>query len=249
MVPEGEGEPETAISSRVPLTPRPSPKGRGEKQSRDAHHDFSYPSPCPGRCGRAGLLVRAAAQPPQPLLAYVFPAGGQRGKTIEATVSGTNLQGAVGVHLSGQGVAANVLKVEKPDTLRISVTIAADAALGERDLRVWTPGGISNRYRFMIGDLAELNEVEPNNSPAQPAMPAVAARAGERPDPGRRSGLFPLCGQGRTDAGLALQGRLALAVHRRRRSRLAGRLPDPLRRRRPGAGATWMISTWGPIPC
>jgi hypothetical protein len=124
-----------------------------------------------------GCSSWAAAQPPQPLLAYVFPAGGQRGKTIEAVVSGTNLQGAIGVHLSGQGVAANVLKVEKPDTLRISVTIAADAALGERDLRVWTPGGISNRYRFMIGDLAELNEVEPNNSPAQaqrlPSLPVL----------------------------------------------------------------------------
>jgi hypothetical protein len=124
-----------------------------------------------------GLPSPAAADAPQPLVAHVFPAGAQRGKTIEATVSGTNLQGALGVHLSGQGVAANVLKVEKPDTVRISVAVAADAPLGERDLRVWTPGGISNRYRFMVGDLPEVNEVEPNNSPAQaqrlPALPVL----------------------------------------------------------------------------
>jgi len=140
-----------------------------------------------------GFSSWAAAEPPQPLLSHVFPAGGQRGKTVEATANGTNLQGAGGVRLSGRGVTATVLKVEKPDTVRISVAVAADAELGERDLRLVTPGGASNRCRFMIGDLPEVNEVEPNNEPAKaqrlPPLPVVVN--GQLPELDRDDFRFP----------------------------------------------------------
>jgi hypothetical protein len=109
----------------------------------------------------------AQAQPPQPLIQAVYPAGGQRGVTFAATVMGTNLQGAVGVHVSGPGVTGTVVTADKPDTIQVSITIAPDAALGERDIRVLTPGGCSNRYRFMVGELPEVNEVEPNTEKAQ----------------------------------------------------------------------------------
>ena len=46
--------------------------------------------------------------------------------------------------------------------------MAPDAELGERDLRLITPGGISNRVRFFIGALPEINEVEPNTDRAKP---------------------------------------------------------------------------------
>ncbi len=111
------------------------------------------------------------AQMPQPVIKYVFPQGGQRGQTIEATVSGTDFQAANVVRVTGAGVTASVVKVENPTTVRISVTIAPDAELGERDLRVITPaGGASGRFRFFVGDLPEINEVEPNSleSQAQP---------------------------------------------------------------------------------
>jgi len=123
------------------------------------------------------LPVPSTAQPPQPLLSHVFPAGAQRGKTIEATVFGTNLPGASAVRITGPGVAAKVLQAEKPDAVRIAVTIAPDADLGERDLRVLTAGGVSNRCRFMVGELPEVNEVEPNNEKTQaqqlPALPVL----------------------------------------------------------------------------
>ena len=61
--------------------------------------------------------------------------------------------------------------------MRIAVAISPNAELGKRDVRLVTPGGISNRFRFMIGDLAEVNEVEPNNEPPRPnacdALPMV----------------------------------------------------------------------------
>ncbi len=114
-----------------------------------------------------GLVELAAAEPPQPLLSCVYPAGGQRGTTFEATVFGTNLQAASTVHISGRDVIGMILPGGKPDSTRIAVTIARDAVLGERDLRLLTPGGVSNRYRFIIGDLPEITESEPNTEPGQ----------------------------------------------------------------------------------
>ena len=68
-------------------------------------------------------------------------------------------------------MTANVVKVENPTTVRISVAVAPDAEVGERDIRVITPaGGASSRFRFFVGYLPEINEKEPNSlaSQAQP---------------------------------------------------------------------------------
>jgi hypothetical protein len=116
-------------------------------------------------------LSPANAQPPvassQAFINYVFPRGGQRGKTIAATINGTNLQGANGVRISGTGVKASVVEVVKTNAVKITVTIDADAELGERDFRLTTPVGLSNRTRFFVGDLPEVNELEPNSEKTQ----------------------------------------------------------------------------------
>jgi hypothetical protein len=116
-------------------------------------------------------LSPANAQPPaassQPFINYVFPRGGQRGKTIAATFYGANLQGANGVRISGTGISASVVEVVKTNAVKITVTIDADAELGERDFRITTPVGLSNRTRFFVGELPEINELEPNSEKAQ----------------------------------------------------------------------------------
>ncbi len=110
----------------------------------------------------AYLCAAAHAEPPQPLANWVFPAGGQRGKTVEVTVSGKELQGATGVRVSGPGVTGKVLQVVNPTTVKAAVEIAPNAEPGQRDLRLVTPGGVTNRLRFFIGELPEINETEPN---------------------------------------------------------------------------------------
>ncbi len=108
------------------------------------------------------------AQPPQPVVKFVFPAGGQRGKSVDVTVNGTGLQAASAVRVSGGGVIGQVVKVENPNLVRIAVTIDPDATVGERDLRIMTPaGGVSNRFRFFVGELPEINEKEPNSLKSQ----------------------------------------------------------------------------------
>jgi hypothetical protein len=118
------------------------------------------------------LAWRAHAQIPVPQIAYVFPAGGQRGQTVTVTVNGQNLQGSTAVVVNGAGVTAKVaptadgkgLQNTNGGALPIVLTIAPDAPLGVRELRVFGPRGVSNVGRFIVGAYPESNETEPNNA-------------------------------------------------------------------------------------
>ena len=125
----------------------------------------------------------SSAQPPVPILTFTFPPGGQQGTTVELVVGGTNLDGVSDVRITGEGLTASLLEDEelaggkgkkgkpKPGgktTPRISVQIAPDAELGQHDLRLITPGGVSNRFRFTVGEIAEVNEVEQNSEKDKP---------------------------------------------------------------------------------
>jgi len=129
----------------------------------------------------------------QPQIAYILPAGGQRGTTVNVNVRGRFLMGATQVHVSGKGVTGKILSSERPpvdkkqprrldvvanpDLAHIQLTLEGDAPVGERDLRVVTPGGVSNRFRFYVGQVPEVNEVEPNSTLAEaqtlPSLPVV----------------------------------------------------------------------------
>jgi hypothetical protein len=114
---------------------------------------------------------------PLPLLTAVFPAGGRRGTTVQAVATGTDLGGdaaATSVWVSGKGVQGKVLGFKDPTHVNLEVTIAADAELSEREIRLITAGGVSSRFRFYISDLPEVNEVEPNSDKALPQqLPAL----------------------------------------------------------------------------
>ncbi len=124
----------------------------------------------------AGLMAVVNApqlEAPLPHINYIFPAGGQRGQTVEVAVTGTNvavLSAANSVLVSGSGVTGKVIEAKDPNKARYSITISPNAELGERELRVQTPGGISNHFRFIVGQFAEINEVEPNSEKAKPQV-------------------------------------------------------------------------------
>ena len=64
-----------------------------------------------------------------------------------------------------------------PDTVKIKITIAEDALPGDRELRVITSAGLSNKFTFQVGQLPEVYDAEPNNRPEQatkiPSLPAL----------------------------------------------------------------------------
>lgn len=78
-----------------------------------------------------------------PHLETIFPLGGRRGTENTIAVSGANLE-----------------TIES-----IQISIGADTPTGGQSLRVRTPSGLAtNAHPFAIGNLAEMVEVEPNNT-------------------------------------------------------------------------------------
>jgi len=63
------------------------------------------------------------------------------------------------------------------DRLRIDVTIARNAPSGVRELRVYTPAGLSNPIYFEVGSLSETLEAEPNDDHMAPKLQQVSLPA------------------------------------------------------------------------
>lgn len=104
--------------------------------------------------------------------------GGKAGSTFELKVVGQDVASIEGLYFSFPGAKVEVVGSEtiainpkmqpgKPapnlQAQRVKVTLPADAPLGTHDLRVVTKAGVSNSRAFVVGDLDEVNEQEPND--------------------------------------------------------------------------------------
>ncbi len=127
------------------------------------------------------LTIGIAYAQVQPTLTTVFPQGGQQGRSVEVTITGTNLGKATAVWFSGSGITAEIKektgqaavlfngagvsgRVPTDAQLVASLTIASDAPLGIQQIRVVTPYGVSNAGSFVVGNLREIVEVETEES-------------------------------------------------------------------------------------
>ncbi|MEZ6128765.1 MAG: hypothetical protein R3C59_08795 [Planctomycetaceae bacterium] len=104
----------------------------------------------------------------QPSLLSILPAGLQQGTSVEAVIDGRSMSSPSQVIISGTGVNARLLPAEKgrrvtASSVPIQITADADAEPGIRELRIVTPGGVSNVLRLVVGMLPEVTEQEPNN--------------------------------------------------------------------------------------
>jgi hypothetical protein len=134
-----------------------------------------------------------SAQAP-PRITLVQPAGGKAGSTFEVSVVGNDFDGVEGLHFDFQGATTEILKAEKIDDgkkdgggkknrgmqnlgpvtgQRFKVTLPANAPLGIHDVRIVTKNGISNPRAFVVGDLPETMEMEPNNDVPQAQSLAI----------------------------------------------------------------------------
>jgi hypothetical protein len=101
---------------------------------------------------------------------------------------GTNVWTAADAAESGQ-IRANILKnppnrAANPamiDTVAIKISIATNAAPGEREIRLATPNALSNPLRFCIGTLPEISKLAAK--PANPDLDKFLERIGGRPAP------------------------------------------------------------------
>ncbi|MCA9123410.1 MAG: PPC domain-containing protein [Planctomycetaceae bacterium] len=122
-----------------------------------------------------------------PSVSYIFPAGGQRGTTVDFHVGGHYLHDACPFEMLGPGVTASQTLLRADTTLWFegpviplpdsqskedypwaqngTVSIAVDAPLGFRRWRVWTSQGVTESMKFVIGDLPEIIEQEVDGDP------------------------------------------------------------------------------------
>ena len=164
------------------------------------------------------VLPAAWAQQGPPHVGYVYPAGGRQGETFPVKIGGQYLDGVTGVYVSGRGLQATVVELNKPMTqkeantlrerlqellkkgkdpatlaelaeirkklatfnrnanpaiaevLTLEITMAPEAELGERQLRLCTPLGLSNPLIFCVDRLSEFREKDPSSGPADTEM-------------------------------------------------------------------------------
>lgn len=130
------------------------------------------------------LTIGFAHAQVQPTLTAVFPQGGQQGRSVEATLTGTNLGTATAVWFSGKGITAEIKEktgqaavvfngagvsgsIPSDAQLVAALTIAPDAPLGIQEIRVVTPYGVSNAGNFVVGNLREIIEEETEASASE----------------------------------------------------------------------------------
>ncbi|HUY93381.1 MAG TPA: PPC domain-containing protein [Pirellulales bacterium] len=134
----------------------------------------------------AALLPGVAARADEPAVAYIFPAGGERGTKIDFRIGGMYLHEGAALEMPGPGVAASprILPVETvwfegpviplpasqqkedyPKDYAGAVAIAADAPPGLRRWRVSTSQGATPSLKFVVGELPEVVEREADGEP------------------------------------------------------------------------------------
>ncbi len=108
----------------------------------------------------AALFICELALAAGPEVRTLFPAGGQRGTTVEVELAGKQETWPVSAWASAPG-----LSFEAGDKGKLKITIAPDAEPGLHWARIYDPAGTSPPQPFVVGTLAEHVEKEGNNAP------------------------------------------------------------------------------------
>ena len=137
--------------------------------------------------GLIGLANPGSVQAELPGTAYIFPAGGQRGKTVNVRIGGHFLHDKAEFLLGGHGLEgsshvertktiwfegplilqpSSQQKEDYPKDYSAQIKVAADSPLGYRVWHCATSQGITPGMRFIVGDLPEIVEEESDSSRA-----------------------------------------------------------------------------------
>ena len=116
---------------------------------------------------------------PTPRLAVLTPTGGKVGSTFEVAFTGTEVEEPDALLFSHPGIKGVPVipptpapdpkqkdpakQPMRPPISKFTVTIAPDVPVGFYDVRLVNKNGVSNPRRFVVGDLVEVAEKEPNN--------------------------------------------------------------------------------------
>lgn len=133
------------------------------------------------------LAVGIAHAQVAPQLTSISPRAAQRGQTVDITLEGKNINENAQIWFSKTGIKAEIKQKSPAATVRfngsgisgnipnnprlvLSFQIAPDAPLGNHQIRLITPNGVSNPQNFIVGNLPEMKEQEPNTAPNEANM-------------------------------------------------------------------------------
>ena len=140
-------------------------------------------------CVLCGEAACAFANPPT--ASYIFPAGAQRGTAVEVRVGGLFLHDKPAFAVTGAGVRASPhlapaprlwfegpllplpesqQQEDYPADMHGKITLATDAPIGPRRVRVFTAQGGASGPLFVVGDLPEVTEREIDGDPIPTAI-------------------------------------------------------------------------------
>jgi hypothetical protein len=142
----------------------------------------------------AVFVLALTALADDPATSYIFPAGGQRGTTVDCRVGGLNLSGECGFRVLGAGIdaAATIHSMptlllpgphyqnpiaqqpfDYPQDLAARIRISADAPPGVRYWYCTTSEGATQLRVFVVGDLPEVLEDERKTRQGRPQKIAL----------------------------------------------------------------------------
>jgi len=137
-------------------------------------------------CALCALCGESSVQANPPTATYIFPAGAQRGSSVEVRVGGLFLHDKPAFEIPGAGITASphlaptkriwfegpILPLPEsqqqedyPADLQGKVTVAKNAALGSHRVRVFTSQGAASGPVFVVGELPEVIEKEIDGEP------------------------------------------------------------------------------------
>ncbi len=134
---------------------------------KSARPTCSHPRSLALACALALIPTLTFAQI-APQIDYLFPAGGQRGTTVDVEMAGKYMPGPCGVWVDGSGIVSKTKTTEG----RLQLAIAADAALGNHFVRIFSVQGGSTPRPFVVGELPEMIE-HSSESPQSIAFPVT----------------------------------------------------------------------------
>lgn len=142
----------------------------------------------------AGCCLLGATNAESPVSFYIFPAGGQKGTEVEFKVGGAFFHGGAEFSITGEGLTPSP-RVEETETLTFhqpllhepfssraedypldhlgKIKIDKNAAAGARFWTCKTVQGVTERRKFIVGDLPEIVEEEINGEPVPQTVPQL----------------------------------------------------------------------------
>lgn len=131
-------------------------------------------------------------------IGFIYPAGGEKGSTVNIEIGGLNLENATEVLISGDGIIkATIVPIEvKTDNTKrkgkklklndqsspqlearvaVEVTIDKNATPGLRDLRLKSLSGVSNKLPFEVGQYPNILETKGSTAKQPNVVKALPA--------------------------------------------------------------------------